>query len=173
MKSPLCILKVSPPVHRRKASTKGLPVAFSRRAGAAVRGKSACTWSRKFMAAATADVVQITAMDTERTKAFMALLRGFWIENYRSPAAGGLSNPQAHRRRGSGTERTATAKPERQGSDKAGGFAEGLARSCKRIVAGRDGPFRQPGSDPAKPGAGFPFTGPGEPLNSWAGKMRG
>ncbi len=104
---------------------------------------------------ATADVVQITARDT--MKAFMALLRGFWIENYRSPGCRGLSKPQAPRSRGSGTERTATAKPERQGSDKAGGFAEGLARSCKRIVAGRDGPDRQPGSDSARssgPGAG-------------------
>lgn len=104
MKSALCILKVSLPVHRNEASTKGLAVALSRRAGAEVRGNSACTWSRKFIAAATADVVQITARDTDRTKAFMALLRGFWIENYRSPGCRGAfkasSPPQSGERDG-------------------------------------------------------------------------
>lgn len=96
--------KRSPAAYRRAARMKALPVGFSRRAGAAVRGKSACTWSRKFIAAATADVVQITARDTDRTKAFMALLRGFWIENYRSPGCRGAfkasSPPQSGKRDG-------------------------------------------------------------------------
>lgn len=176
MKSALCILKVSLPFTGERPAQRAWPWLFpaglARRSGGTrpAPGQESSsqrprrTWCR-------------SRPGTRTGQRLSWLCSGaFGLKTTVPPAAGGLSKPQAPRSRGNGTERAGTAKPERQGSDKAGGFAEGLARSCKRIVAGRDGPCRQPGSDSARssgPGAGSIVEGARGNHSPWRVGVRG